>query len=164
MIAGTITILFSILFYLETYNFSLTANRNTVDATFFPRIVAAMLAVCAGIILTRGVKVCRSVPKEERVASAEEKQKSRGGLLRIGEVFAVLLAVAITFKKLGFLLTAPWMMFLLFIILEKKEKRNYVFYAIASIVAPVLMFVVFYYGFSTLLPLGLLKTYLLQIL
>ena len=79
-------------------------------------------------------------------------------------MFAILLAAAILFRTLGFLLTMPWMMFLLFVVLEKKEKRRYGLYLAFSLLTPLFMFVVFYFAFSTLLPMGILAPYLSMIL
>lgn len=95
---------------------------------------------------------------------SKERKENQAGQIRCILVVADLLLAACTFKTLGFLLTMPWMMFFLFIILEKKEKRNYKLYLVLSVLAPILVFAVFYYGFSQLLPIGILKPYLSQIL
>ena len=164
IIMGIVGDLFAVGFYLETYHFRLVRTRNTVNAAFFPRIMAVLVFICASVVLFQGLKRYFRIPKNERVIPDEEKHKDRAGLFRIAQVFAVLLVSAIFFRTLGFLLTMPCMMFLLFIILEKKENRRYGLYLFFSIFAPVFMFVVFYYGFSTLLPMGILTPYLAQIL
>lgn len=164
IILGVLSDVFAVLYYLETFHFSLREIANAVDAAFFPRLISCLVAICATIILVRGLNAMRKISAEDRKRFREEDKAGLSGLARIGEVFAVLLLVAITFKKLGFLLTAPWMMFALFIILETKSKRNYLLYAVISIIGPVIVFLMFYYGFSTMLPMGFLRPYLLQIL
>lgn len=164
IILGALSDVFAVLYFLETFHFSLREVANTVNAAFFPRLISCLVAICATIILVRGLNAMHKIPVEDRRRFREENKSGTSGLVRIGEVFAVLLLVAITFKKLGFLLTAPWMMFALFIILETKSKRNYILYAVISIIGPIVVFLLFYYGFSTMLPMGFLRPYLLQIL
>lgn len=164
IILGVLSDLFAVGYFWETFHFGLRDIPNSVNAAFFPRLIACLVAVCATVILVRGIREMGKVSPEERKTFREEDKANLSGLVRIGEVFIVLLLVAITFKKLGFLLTAPWMMFALFVILEAKDKRNYLLYAALSIVAPVVVFLMFYYGFSTMLPMGFLRPYLLQIL
>lgn len=160
IITGLLIDIFAILFYYETYHFQLVKNVNTVNASFVPRILAVLVFICATLLLIQGWKAYCRIPAGQRTVTDEEKRKGREGLLRIGQVFTVLLTAAIVFKKFGFLLTMPWMMFLLFIILEKKEKRNYKLYLFLSLVLPIVMFIVFYFGFSQLLPMGILAPYL----
>lgn len=164
IILGALSDVFAVLYYLETFHFSLREVANTVNAAFFPRLISCLVAICATIIMVRGLNAMRKISATDRKQFREEDKAGLSGLARIGEVFVVLLLVAITFKKLGFLLTAPWMMFALFIILETKSKRNYILYAVISIIGPIIVFLLFYYGFSTMLPMGFLRPYLLQIL
>ena len=164
VICGVLAQLFSIGFYLETYHFRLVKNVNTVNAAFFPRVIACVVFFCATLLVIQGVKQYRSLSAEEKTISPEEWAKNREGLFRIAQVFVILLAAAILFRTLGFLLTMPWMMFLLFVVLEKKENRRYGLYLAFSILTPLFMFAVFYYAFSTLLPMGILAPYLSMIL
>ena len=164
IVSGLIAQLFSIGFYLETYHFRLVKNINTVNAAFFPRVIACIVFFCATLLLIQGVRQYRRLLPEEKTVTPEEKAKEREGLFRIAQVFAILLAAAILFRTLGFLLTMPWMMFLLFVVLEKKENRRYGLYLAFSILTPLFMFVVFYFAFSTLLPMGILAPYLSMIL
>ncbi len=164
IIAGVISVLFAVFYFLETFNFALVQNTNTVNAAFFPRIIACMVAAFASIMLLRGYLALRRIPREMRDTPEEEKRARRADLFRIAQVFLVLFAAAATFKKLGFILTMPWMMFLLFVILERKGNRRYKLYLLISCVAPVLLFVLFYYGFSSLLPMGILKPFISRFL
>lgn len=164
ILTGVLAIVFAVLYYLETYHFQLVENINTVDAAFFPRIVAVMIVLCSLTIIIRGYLVLRTIPKEERMVPKDEKSVAASGYLRLAGVSLVLLAAALLLKTLGFLLTMPWAMFLIFCIIETGGKRKYWLYAIISILGPIIIFLMFYYGFTTLLPMGFIKPYLLQIL
>ena len=54
--------------------------------------------------------------------------------------------------------------FFLFLILEEPEKRNYKLFALLSVVCPVVVYFAFYFLFSNLLPMGILKSILFSIL
>ena len=164
IISGVIAQLFAVGFYLETYHFRLVKNVNTVNAAFFPRVISCIVFFCATLLVIQGVRQYRALSEEDKTIPPEEKSKRREGLMRIGQVCLILLAAAILFRPLGFLLTMPWMMFLLFVVLEKKEKRRYGLYLAFSLLTPIFMFAVFYFAFSTLLPMGVLAPYLSMIL
>lgn len=164
MMTGTVFCIFSVFFFLTTFTFKIVHLPNTVTAAFMPRLLGVIVFLCSASVFLRGLKSYRQCSDEEK-KSYEEKQKTeKSGQIRCILVVADLVLAAACFKKLGFLLTMPWMMFILFLILEQKEKRNYVLYAILSIFAPIIVFFVFYYGFSQLLPTGILKPYISQIL
>lgn len=164
MTTGAVFCAFSIFFFLATFTFKIVHLPNTVTAAFMPRLLAVIVFGCSAWVFLRGLKSYRQCSNEEKKAYAEKQKTGRDGQIRCILVVADLVAAAACFKKLGFLLTMPWMMFILFMILEQKEKRNYLLYAVLSILAPIVVFFVFYYGFSQLLPTGILKPYISQIL
>lgn len=97
---GLLVEIFAVLFYWETYHFHLVKNINTVNAAFMPRILSVLVFLCATSLVLQGLRTLRQIPPEQRKSSAEERRRSRAGLLRIGQVFAVLLAAAAAFKTL----------------------------------------------------------------
>ena len=134
-----------------------------VSAKLFPRIYAGLLAACALLILIAGIRNYFSIPKEIRRQKWLSKEQLLG-LLRVFEVFAVLLVTAIFYKRLGFLVVSPIAMFLLFLILEEPSKRKYGLYVLLSLVCPVVVYFAFYFLFSNLLPMGVLKGLLINLL
>lgn len=160
ILIGILTLAFAAFYFGVTYTFKLLEHANTVNAAFFPRLLAFLAAVLGLFILYQGINGYRKLTPEEKMVEKSTKKNNAAGWIRIAAVVAVLLVAAFLFKKLGFILTMPWVMFLLFIIVEKREKRRYVLYAILSIVLPVAVFFIFYYAFQTLLPMGILKPFL----
>lgn len=163
MLIGVCALLFALIYYLETFQFR-AGNKNVISITTFPRIVGAVIGVCGIMMLWRGYKGYRKIPEEICEKDNDTTKILHDGLIRVIEVMVVLLITAAGMKPLGFLIVVPVMMFALFVILEKPDKRRYVFYAIAAIVAPVLVYFSFYYFFSSLLPMGILKPVLAQVL
>lgn len=164
IVAGTLFALFAVGYYAETYYFRVVAVPNTISATFMPRVLACLVFFCSLILSLQGYLRYRRIPRESRRPSQADCEKDRAGALRCFAVVAVLVFAAAVFKKLGFILTMPWMMFLIFVIIEKKEKRNYKLYLLLSVVSPIVLFMLFYYGFSQLLPMGILKPFLASFL
>lgn len=164
MMTGAVFCAFSVFFFLATFTFKIVHLPNTVTAAFMPRLLAAIVFCCSAWVFWRGLKSYRQCSEEEKSSFTEKQRSGRDGQLRCILVVADLVAAAACFKKLGFLLTMPWMMFILFLILERREKRNYLLYAVLSVLSPIVVFFVFYYGFSQLLPTGILKPFISQIL
>lgn len=152
---GIGSILVSLFFIVEARR--IRDGKNVmVSAKLFPRIYAGFMGICALWVLISGIRKYLSVPKEIREQDKITKEHLQG-LLRVFEVFGVLLLTAIFYKPLGFLLVTPFTMFFMFIILEEPEKRNYKLFVLLSIVCPIVVYFAFYYLFSNLLPMGVLK-------
>lgn len=159
IIMGAFCVLFGIAAFAGTFTFKLSAKSTTLSAAFVPRILACGMILLAAVVLVRGVLAYRRVPAEV-IAEAnrpEKRAEAREVTLRYIKIMAILLTSAIIYRYLGFILTMMFMEFSLFVVIEKKERRNYKLYAILAVTVPIVLFFVFYYGFSTLLPLGVLK-------
>lgn len=153
-------ILLSLFFFVESNRIKDGAH-SVVSSKLFPRIYAGAMLVCALAILIGAVKAYFSVPKAVRSQDKLTKE-NMAGYGRVLAVFAVLLVTAIFYKPLGFLTVTPFTMFLIFVIIEKPEKRNYLLFAALSILCPIIVYFAFYYLFSNLLPMGILKPFLIQ--
>lgn len=162
IILGISAFLVSMFFILEASR--IRDGKNVmVSAKLFPRIYAGLMAACAVAVLALGVRNYLSVPKEIRKQDKITKEHA-AGLVRVLEVFLVLIVTALFYKKLGFLVVTPFTMFFLFLILEEPEKRNYKLFVLLSAVCPVVVYFAFYFLFSNLLPMGILKSILFSVL
>lgn len=75
-------------------------------------------------------------------------------------VIGVLAIYCFAIKAIGFPILNPIMLFVEMILLAPKEKRNYLLFAILSVVVTIIVFIAFYYGLDLMLPAGLIKTLL----
>ena len=157
-------LIFSVLFFAATFFFRVVKIPNTFDAAFMPRILSVIVFGCALYLALRGFKAYSQCSEEDKKALSRKEKGDRAGNIRMILVILDLVAAAALFKKLGFILTMPWMMFILLMIIEKKENRNIPLFLALSIIAPIVIFFVFYYGFSQLLPMGILRPFLSQFL
>ncbi|MBQ8091632.1 MAG: tripartite tricarboxylate transporter TctB family protein [Pyramidobacter sp.] len=156
MLAGGIIAVLAAGFYWETYHFAEDSSLNSFGAAFIPRLVGALVFIFALTLFFQARRVWKNAPDEERAKLAAGKS-SKGALTRAFLFIALMLLAASLYEYLGFMLTMPWLMFGLFCLAEKPEKRRYGLYLILSAVSPVIVFFVFYYCFSLLLPVGVLK-------
>lgn len=151
------------LFFLVESNRIKDGKRVMISGKVFPRIWAVAIIVCALVVLYFAIRNYLAVPKEikeqDKMTPAQKK-----GMLRVFEAFLVLLGAAIFYKRLGFIVVGMISMFLLFIIIEEPEKRNYKLFAAFSIICPIIVFFAFYFLFSNLLPMGVLKSFLYNFL
>ncbi len=163
IILGACMAVFAALFYAETYRFQPVALRNTVDATFVPRVLGVIVLMCSLLLFFQGIRRRRRALAAGEVEEVVGKS-SVAGRTRVGLVAVVLFTAACCFERLGFILTMPPMMFALFVIIEKPCRRRWTLYFFSSLLAPVVVFFIFYYGFSTLLPMGVLAPVLARFL
>ena len=74
--------------------------------------------------------------------------------------FVIIIAYVLIMPTLGFILSTMIYLFLQMIVLAPPEKRNYVLFAIVSVVFTAFVFVAFRVGLQQLLPRGIIKSLL----
>ena len=156
---GAFCALFGLAAFAGTFTFKLSSKSTTLSAAFVPQLLSIGMTILALIVLIRGVLSYKKIPADVIAASKDPAQRAqvRAVTVRYIKIMAILLVSAMVYRYLGFILTMIFMEFSLFVVVEKKERRKYKLYAALAIVAPIVLFFTFYYGFSTLLPLGVLK-------
>jgi len=152
--------LVAIAMFLGTWTFQLSKLLNTITSAFWPRVLSCLLFFCSGWLFVSSYKKYQSCTAEEKAAAKIRTAAQKESVIRIAVAVTDLLIAAALLKKLGFMLTMPFMMFIMFLAVEKKEKWNIKLYLLLSIVLPVALFFLFYYVFSQLLPMGILKPWL----
>ena len=90
----------------------------------------------------------------------QEEKKSKGDIMAVIFTFAVIIGYIIVMPTLGFILSTMIYLFLQMIILAPPEKRNYVLFAIVSVVFTAFVFVAFRIGLQQLLPRGFIESLL----
>jgi len=163
MWTGVLSALFACLYFAETFRFILD-HSVPISAAVFPRIIAGLVFLCAAAIFFRGLRVYRTIPETARHEAKANAAGSSRNLFHVLEAFLILLGVAVAMRPLGFIVTMTIAMFLMFVLLEKPQKRKYGLYAIFSLTLPTAVFFLFYYCFSYLLPTGVLRLLLARIL
>lgn len=135
-------------------SFFIDARRRSGDigSAFMPRLVGIGIVLLSAIYLLMLLKQRR---KDEPKNSVESKQnyKIKGVVLTT----VSLVAYALLMRVLGFVVTSTLYLFAQMMILATNPtKKQIIFYAVISIVVPILVYYIFTEGFSLLLPAGIL--------
>ena len=146
LILGVVMLLFSG-FYL--YNAQSIKTRPKLTPSYASaRIMLSVLCIIQGV---------------RRMKSADEKAASgrkldRGDLMAVLFTFAVIIGYVMVLPTFGFILATPIYLFLQMTILSPSDKRNYVLFAVISVVFTVFVFVAFRIGLQQLLPRGVIES------
>ena len=142
-----ISILFIILggfVYMESLGIK-HMMRNDVGSAFFPKIVAVITIVIAGVRLAFSLKEGKSESK------SNTKSDLTGGWITI-----LLLSVyVLIFAPVGFIISTTVYLFLQMFVLCPKDKRKIPFLGIISVATPLFIYTLFVYVINMPLPKGI---------
>ena len=137
-----------------------TGGASFVDASFIPYILAILMVGLGVLQLIAGFRAAAAPSGDLRDVDAEEE----GGAVSYWTVAVTLGLVAAyiaLLTPLGFPLATALYLFFQFIVLTPTERRvSYALYAGLAVVASIVIFVAFRYGFTLLLPAGPLTPFL----
>ena len=148
LICGAVCACIAILVFVMSVQIGLRENA-TVGADFLPKIVSVILLVFSLILMANGWKKSRTYE-----GGAQAYPLNVTGVLIMG---AALIAYAYLLKPVGFIITSVVFLCLAFVLMSKKEETSYVKFAIISVVAVVLIYLIFTRVFSIRLPRGLIR-------
>ena len=149
----------SLAFGIAALVFSTSINAKEIagdpGSAFLPRLVGGLTILLSLILLAQ------TLPKLRRPVNAKEsgEARSKAGNIAILLSAANLLLYVLLLRGVGFILSS-----ILFLILQmcimspaKPGKRELIVWAVISLAAPIIIYVVFVNLFSMPLPLGILK-------
>lgn len=142
LVAACVLLAFSLVYGVLTVGLPERSLPNTPGPAFFPWLITGVLIVLSMALLVQSL---RGLGDTERLAPL---LISRRGWMALGAFVVYLPLVPV----LGFL-TASVPFFATLTLLY--GQRNRLFVVVTAVVVPVLVFVVFRYGFQMLLPRGL---------
>jgi putative tricarboxylic transport membrane protein len=141
IIAGCVLLIFSLVYGLLTIQLPDRGLPNTPGPAFFPWLITSGLTILSAALLVKGLR------GERGPGQAAPSLVTPRGWLALG-IFVVYLAVLPT---VGFV-TASVPFFAVLTLLYGQQNRLLI--VLTAIAVPVLLFVVFRYGFQMLLPRG----------
>ena len=115
-----------------------------IGSGMFPRVVAVMLGICSLLIIRGGVRAGR---KTEDV-----QQKTDIRIFGIAASIVCMGGYILVLDLLGFILSSILYLFAQLLILAGCDKKKLIRVGVMSLVAPVVIYGVFVYGFSMILP------------
>jgi putative tricarboxylic transport membrane protein len=131
-----------------------------VDATFFPYILAILMVVLGILQLIAGFRT----PDHATAPALDPDAEPEGGPINyvtVALTLVLIMAFTAALGPLGFPIAAAIYLFLQFIVLRPVNRNfGYPVYITIAVVASIVIFVTFRYGFQLLLPAGPLTAFL----
>jgi putative tricarboxylic transport membrane protein len=136
------------LMYIGTFSIKITKTVS-VSAAYFPRLILAITAVLAVIYMYFALKELKNNTAKEN--KKEEKKDVKSLLITMGTfiVYGVLVDIlGFIIASIGYLIVQMWVM------LEVKNKKELIKFAVISVISTVLVYYVFTRLFYVSLPSG----------
>lgn len=153
LIAGGVFLLFDI-FYASQIGGIKKSTFSVIDSAFFPIVLAVALAALSVALLAEGARAARKTRESEHSEQNEEKKDTACVL----ETFALSVVYVILLQPLGFVLSSIVYLFFQMIVLSPKSKIRPVKMFLVSVVASVVVYVIFRDGLTLMLPNGILSS------
>lgn len=150
LIAGGLFLLFDIVYFSQIGGIK-RSTFSVIDSAFFPIVLAAVLAVLSIALLAEGIRKVRNTGESDPAA----EQKDYACVL---ETFALSVVYVLLFQPLGFVLSSIVYLFFQIIVLSPKSKIRPVKILVVSVVASVVVYVIFRDGLTLMLPNGILSS------
>ena len=119
--------------------------KNDVGSAFFPKVVAVAM------ILFAVIRLLQTLRMHETDGKKESESDAKGGWLTV----ALIIGYVAIFNPVGFILSTMAYLFLQILVLTPAEKRKLPVIALISVVAPLLIYVLFVYVINTPLAKGI---------
>ena len=124
-------------------------ENNIIGAAFLPEIVAVLTLILSGKLCLEGWQKSKGDPEP-----APDYVKNYTG---VAVMMAACILYAQLLKPVGFVITSTALLFLTFCLMSRKEERNYVKFAVLSVVTVAAVYLVFTRVFGIRLPQGILQ-------
>lgn len=159
LILGVLMMLLSVfyLYYAEHIKTRPKMIPSYSSARIVPSLLGILLAALSVILVISAIKKLRAPYHDD--AKANTKMQ-RDDLISVTLTIAVIIAYTVLLRPLGFCLATVLYLFVQMIVLAPKAKRNYLLFAIVSILFTALVFVAFRMGLQQMLPRGVIEALL----
>ena len=162
ILAGIFFCVFAAWYFISATQIEIpnSLSSSFLNAASVPELWGGVLFILGIVVIIRGALKLAKVPKEEK--TSDEKASAGQWLSKSSAaiaMFVVLFIYIFLMNKIGFMIDTVLFLFCEFIILTRKEERNYVVTAILALVFGVGIYMLFKYGFSMPLPQGFFKVF-----
>lgn len=155
IITGCVTIALFLVYYSQTFSIRQTTLIK-LTSTFIPRLCVIFGVLLGAIIIFKAIIRWR----EEKIASANGEVAEEKAPVSKEPTIAALISFVLLFlgifimKFLGFFYGGAFYLMSFFLLCSRHMKRNWPLYIILTIIAPVLIYIAFSWGFHLRLPEG----------
>ena len=162
IITGAVTIVFFLIYYSQTFSIRQTTLIK-LTSTFVPRLCVVFGVVLGAIILLKAIGLWReekaaAAAAAAEGAAAEQSAETKNHAKTVAAIlsFVLLFLGILIMKTVGFFYGGAFYLMGFFLLCSRHLKRNWPLYVILAIVAPVLIYMAFAWGFHLRLPSGAL--------
>lgn len=154
---GLASLLFSIFYLVNAFQIKTRPKLTPgyANARIMPILLGVLLAILSIVCIINGLKNIRRADEEKT-----QDKTDKGDAMAVVLTFVIIIAYVLIMPTLGFILSTMIYLFLQMIVLAPPEKRNYVLFAIVSVVFTAFVFVAFRVGLQQLLPRGIIESLL----
>ena len=153
---GIGTILLAVLLYTASYNIQeFIATR--VGASFLPRVAAVLFAILGILLVASSFRCAPTDPIIVKEEGREPTEKISGGLPAVLLSAVLMCAYVGLMSRIGFIITSAIYIFFQILVLAKEAKRQYLLFAVISVVTPLLIYLLFVHVFKVMIPAGILS-------
>ena len=128
-----------------------------LGADFLPTVCSAILLVIGLVLALQAIGELKKADKSEKTERAEPKEKGSGKLAQVLLTFVLLFVYDLLLKTVGFVILTPVYLFLQMLLIAPKDKRKPVWFVVLGMLTTAVIYMIFTWGFSIILPMGLLK-------
>ncbi len=160
ILPGVVITIFSIFIFFSSFSLQ-GLTMNTIGSDFLPKIISLLaflgsviinVPIVRGLIKNRKRNMDIATNRNTQQANLDKSIKKHTTLITLG-VFTIYILIMST---LGFLISTSLYLFVQILLLAPKEKRKPIIIGIISIVLSSAIYIVFRYGFTIVLPEGIL--------
>lgn len=159
IIAGSVLFVLGLVYFIMAFSIKRTYIDRVVGSRMFPQICGGVLMGLAALLIIHGVTALRGQKKEALENKKEEQEREeKGGV--IGPAMKTVLVLvsfgvfAWLLDKIGFTAASILYLFSQMVLMDNKKitKKYLLFYMLLSIVLSAGLYLLFYEGFSLILP------------
>lgn len=162
IITGAVTIVLFLVYYSQTFSIRQTTLIK-LTSTFIPRLCVVFGVLLGAIIVLKAIVRWRDEKAEAAAAAAEgavvkqsAEPKDHAKMIAAIISFVLLFLSILIMETVGFFYGGVFYLMGFFLLCSRHLKRNWPLYVILAIVAPVLIYMAFAWGFHLRLPSGAL--------
>lgn len=152
ILIGIFFLVFSIVLFVSAMAIP-APNALAIGGDFMPKIMAALLIICAMGFIIVGVTQ-KPISEDPAEKTGQEMDIKRWSLFAIE--FGLLFVYLCLLIPVGFILMTSIYIFLQAWIITVKEERSPIKMAIVAVVSSIIIYFIFVKGFNLMLPAGLL--------
>ena len=159
-ISGLVISIVGVVYYIQSFSIRVTRVGGNFNSRMFPQLIAVSFIVLGLLLASREFKAVFASLRGRNTASnsdGEESDATTGSSFKVLQIFLISFAYVLLLVVTGFLVATPIFIFVFIRILTPRTaKFNLRFSIVLAVISTAVLYLMFRYGFSMILPRGIL--------